>query len=127
MFKPISALSPPYPQEYSYDPDTGNHSIRNFYLDHASFNYSSPLGSQLAQRGEKEPFTLGLRDGVLRTNIYFQENMNGFIEFRVGVNDSAPGHSDMADVSVSNQLFGIERIAFLGNCMAPLSLSPTSM
>ena len=74
-----------------------------FWLDHASFNYSEPLGSQLSQRGEKEPFTLGVRDGILKTNIYFQQNMHGFIEFRVGVNDLVPGHEDMADVSVSER------------------------
>lgn len=71
------------------------------YYIQEPFFYSEPLGKELQQRGEKEPFTIGQRDGILRTNIYFQQNMQGYIEFTVFINDSAPEHFDTANVSVS--------------------------
>ena len=87
-------------QDYSFDLDIGNNSVMSYYIE-PPFNYSEPLGTQLRQRGEKEPFTLWERDGVLRTNIYFQTNMQGYINFMVYVNDSDAKHFDRTNVSVS--------------------------
>ena len=69
---------------------------------------SEPLSSQLEGRGEDSPFTLGVRDGVVRTNIYFQQNMQGNIRFVVQVNDSTTEHFDRANVSVSTSLMELD-------------------
>ena len=65
---------------------------------------SEPLQSQLRQRGEREAFVVGEDDGLIKTNIYFQLNMNGYFEFQVSVNDSVAGRGDVASISVSRHL-----------------------
>ena len=79
-----------------------------FYHLEEPFRVSEPLNSQLEERDEREPFTIGLLDGVIRTNIYFQESMEGYFEFGVYVNDSQPGHFDRSNVSVSTYKCDLE-------------------
>ena len=49
---------------------------------------------------DDDPFVIGEYDGIIRTNVYFQEDQEGYIEFVVKVNDSLPQHFDKANVSV---------------------------
>lgn len=87
-------------QLYAYDLDKGDNAIIFYYIQ-PPFRISEPLNSQLDDRNEQDPFTIGMLDGVIRTNIYFQENMQGYIEFVAFINDSSPEHYDRANVSVS--------------------------
>lgn len=45
-------------------------------------------------------FVAGEKDGILLTNIYFQENMQGYLNFDVMVRDWNESHSAVANVSV---------------------------
>ena len=65
------------------------------------FRISHPLADRLRKMGDSTPFTQGEEDGMVRTNIYFQSDMQGYIDFEVKVLDSNPGHVDKANVSVS--------------------------
>ena len=64
------------------------------------FRISEPLGSRLRERGDDVPFSLGERDGIIRTNIYFQSDMQGYIEFEVKVEDNNPLHFHVSNMSV---------------------------
>ncbi len=68
---------------------------------------SEPLKTQLSGVKNKPPFLLGAEEGILYTNIYFQPDMQGYFSFQVLVSDNIPGHSDLANISVSphSQLF----------------------
>ena len=65
---------------------------------------TEPLRTQLRGVQNKAPFVLDSKTGILYTNIYFQPDMQGYFSFQIKVNDSVPGHSDVANVSVSTAL-----------------------
>ena len=62
---------------------------------------TEPLRTQLQDVQNKAPFLLDPESGTLYTNVYFQPDMQGYFTFQVKVNDTVPGHSDLANVSVS--------------------------
>ena len=92
-------------QDYTEDPDEGNNSVNQYYIQ-PPFRITQPLETQLRQRGEKDVFRIGRHDGVIRTNIYFQADMQGYFEFVVIVNDSDKGHQDSTNVSVGLRVTG---------------------
>ena len=51
---------------------------------------------------QKKPFNIGQSDGIIRTNMYFIESMQGYFSFEVKINDSNPAHVDKANVTVSS-------------------------
>ena len=61
---------------------------------------------------DKPPFILHREKGLITTNIYFQQNMQGYFEFQVSVNNTEPPSStvvtnhfyDIANVSVSKYI-----------------------
>ena len=50
---------------------------------------------------DKQPFTVGQLDGLLKTNMYFIGSMQGYFSFEVQITDSVPAFYDRANVTVS--------------------------
>ena len=87
-------------QDYVVDPDELQNQQAVFSISSNIFT-TEPLRTQLRGVQNKDPFLLDTSTGTLFTNIYFQPDMQGYFSFQVKVNDSVPGHSDIANVSVS--------------------------
>ena len=94
-------------QDYVVDPDEPQNQEAVFTIIHPIF-ITEPLRTQLRGVQNKAPFILDSQTGILYTNIYFQPDMQGHFSFQIKVNDSVPGHSDVANVSVSMS-FGSSR------------------
>lgn len=78
------------------DPDEGSNAMMLFGIS-SSFHITPQLENDLQG---KVPFTLDSNEGIIRTNVYFQELWQGYVEFSVSVNDSSPSHTGLANVSV---------------------------
>ena len=94
-------------QDYVVDPDEPQNQEAVFTIVPPIF-ITEPLRTQLRGVQNKAPFVLDSQTGTLYTNIYFQPDMQGYFSFQIKVNDSIPGHSDVANVSVS-MVFGSTR------------------
>ena len=53
---------------------------------------------------DDDPFVVGLEDGIVRTNVYFQEDQEGYIEFVVKVADPwIESYYHLANMSVRKE------------------------
>ena len=66
-----------------------------------SINPPFRFSPDLQNKFDTPPFIIGKQDGIIYTNVYFQQDMQGYIEFEVVVQDSDVGHMSKANVSVS--------------------------
>ncbi len=83
-------------QDYASDPDFGDNAKIFYHID-GPMSFSS----ELQGRFDTPPFSLGIVDGIIRTDVYFQDDMQGYIQFKVNITDVNPEHVDEADISVS--------------------------
>ena len=90
------------------DPDIGNNSLLTYSID-SPFIYSS---SDLRNDFEDDPFTIGSADGIIRTNAYFEDDQEGFIQFVVKVVDPNPSFFDRVNISVSWNMFEMSAYVF---------------
>jgi len=65
-----------------------------------SINPPFRFSPDLQNKFDTPPFIVGKQDGIVYTNVYFQQDMQGYIEFEVAVKDPVPGHITKANVSV---------------------------
>ncbi|XP_023930865.1 cadherin-23 [Lingula anatina] len=77
------------------DRDIGNNSRVQFYMVPGSMNISSDLKQKI---GSKNPFLVDL-SGNVKSDMYFESDMFGYVDFFVYVNDSG-GYNDKAKVSI---------------------------
>ncbi|XP_013391551.1 cadherin-23 isoform X1 [Lingula anatina] len=77
------------------DRDIGNNSRVQFYMVPGSMNISSDLKQKI---GSKNPFLVDL-SGNVKSDMYFESDMSGYVDFFVYVNDSG-GYNDKAKVSI---------------------------
>ena len=57
---------------------------------------------ELRDRNELKVFVVDKDTGVVTTNVYFSDSMQGYFEIKLFVNDSIAGHNDTAEASVRN-------------------------
>ena len=89
-------------QDYVIDADSPANHQRSFYIVYPITIIGDRLMEELRDRNELQVFVVDRSTGIVTTNVYFADSMQGYFNIKLFVNDSVAGHNDTAEASVSH-------------------------